>query len=87
MRQSLAIIAVCVALNHAPATAPRTIFEDQFEGSLGEGWRWLRENPEAWRFDAGALAIRSSVEAPTASFGREVLSLLGVITRELAVQC
>jgi hypothetical protein len=34
------------------------IFEDSFDGRLGEGWSWLRENPSAWRIREGALEIR-----------------------------
>jgi hypothetical protein len=34
------------------------LFEDRFEGGLAEGWTWLRENPDAWRFRDGALEIR-----------------------------
>jgi len=32
--------------------------EDGFDGKLGEGWTWLRENPKAWRIKDGALEIR-----------------------------
>ncbi|MBI5725307.1 MAG: hypothetical protein HZA50_15215 [Planctomycetes bacterium] len=35
------------------------IFEDRFSGRLGEGWSWLREDPEAWRLEDGELLIRS----------------------------
>lgn len=24
------------------------LFKDEFEGSLGEGWQWIREKPSAW---------------------------------------
>ncbi len=24
------------------------LFRDEFDGSLGEGWQWLREKPQAW---------------------------------------
>jgi len=34
------------------------VFEELFEGSLDEGWTWLRENPQAWRIRQGALEIR-----------------------------
>ena len=34
------------------------IFEEQFEGKLAGGWKWLRENPQAWRMRQGALEIR-----------------------------
>ena len=40
------------------AAQPRVIFEDGFNGKLGEGWTWLRENPGAWRIKDEALEIR-----------------------------
>jgi len=33
------------------------IFEDSFEGKVGEGWSWLREEPEKWRIKDGGLEI------------------------------
>lgn len=40
------------------AAEPRVIFEDRFDGKLGEGWTWLRENPQTWRIKDGAMEIR-----------------------------
>lgn len=40
------------------AANERTIFEDRFDGRLGEGWTWLRENPDAWRLQDGGLEIK-----------------------------
>ena len=40
------------------AANERTIFEDRFDGRLGEGWTWLRENPDAWRLRDGGLEIK-----------------------------
>jgi hypothetical protein len=40
------------------AASDRTIFEDRFEGRLGAGWTWLRENPGSWRLREGALEIK-----------------------------
>ncbi len=34
------------------------IFEESFEGKLDQGWKWLRENPQAWRIRKDALEIR-----------------------------
>ncbi len=34
------------------------VFEDCFDGELGKGWTWLRENPSAWRIRDGGLEIR-----------------------------
>ncbi len=51
----LAVLACGVA---AMAAEPQAVFEDKFEGKLGEGWTWLRENAEAHRIRDGALEIR-----------------------------
>ena len=40
------------------AAEPRAAFEDNFAGKLGDGWTWLRENPQAWRTKDGGLEIR-----------------------------
>jgi hypothetical protein len=40
------------------AGQPEVIFEDRFDGKLGPGWTWLRENPEAWRIRENRLEIR-----------------------------
>jgi hypothetical protein len=40
------------------AAEPEVLFEDPFDGKLGGGWTWLRENPDAWRIQDGALEIR-----------------------------
>jgi hypothetical protein len=40
------------------AGEPAVLFEDCFDGKLGDGWRWLREDPQAWRIKDGALEIR-----------------------------
>ncbi len=53
-------MALAVALLGAPlwAAEVRVVFEDHFDGKLGDGWTWLRENPKAWRLAEGALDIR-----------------------------
>ena len=35
------------------------LFEENFDGKLGEGWSWLRENSSTWRLRQGALEIRN----------------------------
>jgi hypothetical protein len=37
----------------------RVIFADEFDEALDESWRWLREDPDAWRIWDGALEIRA----------------------------
>ena len=40
------------------ASQPRVIFEDRFDGKLGEGWTWIREKPGSWRIEKDSLQIR-----------------------------
>ncbi|MCP4263369.1 MAG: DUF1080 domain-containing protein [Planctomycetes bacterium] len=40
------------------ANRQTVLFEEQFEGALTSGWKWLRENPRTWRMRQGALEIR-----------------------------
>lgn len=47
---ALAVIAILAA-----ADGP---FEDAFDSAPADGWTWVRENPEAWRIQDGALEIR-----------------------------
>ena len=41
-----------------PITGRTVLFEDNFDGKPGDGWTWLRENPQRWRVRQGALEIR-----------------------------
>ncbi len=45
-------------------TPPSDFFEDQFDGALGDGWRWRSEDPDLWSLTAtpGWLQI-TAVEA------------------------
>ena len=52
---SFAVLSLLVA--SLRAAEPRPIFVEGFKGKLGEGWTWLRENPEAWRIKDDALEI------------------------------
>ncbi|MFH1922461.1 MAG: hypothetical protein ABIP48_21580 [Planctomycetota bacterium] len=51
---TVAWLLFCTALS---AAEDPPLFEDRFEGKLGEGWTWIRENPDAWRIAEGALEI------------------------------
>ena len=44
----------------APPAAAKTkvLFADSFDGKLGEGWHWLRQDAKAWRIKDGGLEIR-----------------------------
>lgn len=52
---AMGVLALCGSL---PAAEPQVMFEDRFEGKLGDGWTWVREDPKTWRFKEGALEIR-----------------------------
>ncbi|MHC4166876.1 MAG: 3-keto-disaccharide hydrolase [Planctomycetota bacterium] len=42
-----------------PETGRETVlFEDRFDSKPAKDWKWLRENPQAWRIENGALEIR-----------------------------
>ena len=34
------------------------LFQDDFQGKLGEGWSWVREHREAWRVTGRGLEVR-----------------------------
>jgi hypothetical protein len=40
------------------AAKPEVIFQDRFDGKLGEGWSWIRENPQNWRIKGKGLEIK-----------------------------
>ena len=42
------------------APRERVLFEDQFNGKLGDGWSWLYEDKENWRVEGGKLQIRAT---------------------------
>jgi regulation of enolase protein 1 (concanavalin A-like superfamily) len=48
----------CFLLLAAAAHGESLLLRDTFEGKLGDGWTWRRENPAAWRMGKGALEIR-----------------------------
>ncbi len=59
MKRALFLLTVGLFLcSSLPAAEPQVVFEDTFDGKLGEGWTWLRENPDAWRIRDDALEIR-----------------------------
>lgn len=52
------ILSALASLLLVGAVYDQTIFEERFDGRLGEGWTWLRENPDAWRLRDGGLEIK-----------------------------
>jgi len=71
-RPRVGMVVVLLALaSFAQAAEPQVVFEDRFDGKLGEGWSWLREDPKTWRIREGALEIR--VEPGVAQTVKNVL--------------
>lgn len=54
----LAMAGLLLAVGALRAAEPKVLFEDPFDGKLGEGWSWLREDANTWRIKDGALEIR-----------------------------
>jgi regulation of enolase protein 1 (concanavalin A-like superfamily) len=54
------VLLACVMPGNVPADSPReeVLFQDAFQGKLGAGWSWLREDRNAWRVADRALEIR-----------------------------
>ena len=40
------------------ARAEKLLFQDNFNGRLGEGWSWVRKHPQAWRVSDRGLEVR-----------------------------
>ena len=57
MKISLSLLFLLVALPQIRA-AETVVFEDPLATELKSGWRWLREDPQDWRFRSDALEIR-----------------------------
>lgn len=58
MRTSSTLALIALSFGALPASEPKVVFEDRFEGKLAPGWSWLREHPGFWRLREGALEIR-----------------------------
>ena len=39
--------------------ADETVFREDFQGKLAQGWTWLRESPSAWRATGHGLEVRA----------------------------
>jgi regulation of enolase protein 1 (concanavalin A-like superfamily) len=44
----------------AASAEEKILFTEPFADKLADGWTWLREDPQAWRLEKGALVIRTS---------------------------
>jgi regulation of enolase protein 1 (concanavalin A-like superfamily) len=51
-------ISLALALFTAAVQAEEVLFRDDFQGRLGAGWSWRREDPQAWRVTKRGLEVR-----------------------------
>lgn len=51
-----ALLSLNLSLLAQDAPAPQ--FRDSFQGKLGPGWSWVREDPSAWRVSNNGLEVR-----------------------------
>ena len=58
MNRFLAMIGGLALGAAAPERATEVVFQDDFRGKLGDGWSWVREDPQAWRVTEQGLEIR-----------------------------
>lgn len=54
MRTALLLL----SLSLASTAAGELLFQDDFDGKLAPGWRWIREDKDAWRINDGRLEIQ-----------------------------
>jgi regulation of enolase protein 1 (concanavalin A-like superfamily) len=52
------LILLPLLLTAAPLGAEELVFQDDFKNGLAEGWKWVREDPKAWRSTPEGLEIR-----------------------------
>ena len=72
----VSMVSLCGPVLAMAANSPQTakeqvVFEERFDGKLGEGWSWIRESPRTHRIKNGALEIR--VEPGVANTVRNAL--------------
>jgi regulation of enolase protein 1 (concanavalin A-like superfamily) len=59
MRMKIVLPIVLSVLFLTPGVnAGALLFRDDFKGKPGEGWSWVRENPDAWRVTDRGLEVR-----------------------------
>jgi beta-xylosidase len=56
----LAAALLCAAGPGSAADKDDVLFAEKFDGKLGDGWSWVREDAKGWRLDKGTLVIRTS---------------------------
>lgn len=51
-------VPILAAAALSAAGEPTVLFKDDFNGKLGEGWTWVREDPRSWRVTGAGLEMR-----------------------------
>jgi Tol biopolymer transport system component/regulation of enolase protein 1 (concanavalin A-like superfamily) len=69
-------------INQTTALAAPTIWRDDFNGPLQEGWEWVNENPDKWEFYEGFLRISAATEGT----GTENLLLRAVSEGDFVIE-
>ena len=54
----LALVALMLFPWTSAAAEAEVVFEDALAGKMDDGWSWLREDPDAWRWKDEGLEIR-----------------------------
>lgn len=55
-----AVISLALSDHAGEAPGGKVLFEDHFDGKLGEGWSWVYEDKDNWRIHDGKLQIRAT---------------------------
>jgi regulation of enolase protein 1 (concanavalin A-like superfamily) len=58
MKAAAGTLLMLLLLTNAAGRAGDALFQDDFQGKLGEGWSWVREHREAWRVAGRGLEVR-----------------------------
>jgi regulation of enolase protein 1 (concanavalin A-like superfamily) len=58
MRLLLPILGLLTLVAGPTGRAQELVFQDNFKGKLGDGWTWVREDPQAWRVTDQGLEVR-----------------------------
>ncbi len=54
------VVFILLAMASVVSAEEKILFTEPFADKLADGWTWLREDPQAWRLEKGALVIRTS---------------------------
>ena len=58
MKAAARTLLMLLFLTATAGKADDVLFQDDFQGKLGEGWSWVRERRGAWRVTGRGLEVR-----------------------------